>query len=188
MIKEQSESTDEQTKMTSPISTINHMHQQLTTTTTNNIPFVITNRWKQVSLQGLDVTLRDNKVKPSNSSTTQRVNLTFSLNSFSYRRDPFFSASRFVGQQQHCIRIRCIHRPRWTIQSLWEILVGKDRTSRTSRRWANPFSIHRMCLWPTILSISSPIHLISDNILQVNSIVWKPARRFSSSRFRRTTN
>ena len=184
MIKEQSESTDEQTKMTSPISTTNHMQQQLTTT--NNIPFVITNRWKQVSLQGLDATSRDNKAKPSNSSTAQRVNLTFSWNSFSYRRDPFFSASRFVGQLQHFIRIRCIHRPRWTIQSLWEILVAKDRINRTSRRWANPFSIHRTRLWSTILSNN----LISDTILQVGSLVWKPARRFSFSisRPHRTTN
>lgn len=63
MIKENTEPKDEQgisTIITSPASTINHTVQQRT----NN------NKWKQISLQGLDISPQQNKItSPSKMST-----------------------------------------------------------------------------------------------------------------------
>jgi hypothetical protein len=71
IIKENTEPKDEQTIITSPTSTINHTVQQLTFT--NNSPTV--NKWKQISLQGLDMTSQETKLKIS---TPQQVKF-FSL-------------------------------------------------------------------------------------------------------------
>jgi hypothetical protein len=81
MIKENTEPKDEQittTAIISPASTINHTVQQRTNNNNNN------NKWKQISLQGLDVTPQQNKIiSPSKISTpplnsvTQRVKFFF---------------------------------------------------------------------------------------------------------------
>jgi len=76
MIKENTEPKDEQTTIiTSPASTINHTVQQRTTNNT---------KWKQISLQGLDVSPQQNKTtSPSKVSTpplnsaAQRVKKNF---------------------------------------------------------------------------------------------------------------
>jgi hypothetical protein len=73
MINENTESKNDHTIITPPISTINHTIQQITT------PTIITNKWKQISLQGLDIIPQETKLKISSTSsihsTTQRVNL-----------------------------------------------------------------------------------------------------------------
>jgi muramoyltetrapeptide carboxypeptidase LdcA involved in peptidoglycan recycling len=65
MISENTEPKDDQIIITSPTSTINHTVEQ------------ITNKWKQISLQGLDITPQEMKLKiatPLLHSRTQRVN------------------------------------------------------------------------------------------------------------------
>jgi hypothetical protein len=70
MIKENTEPKDEQittstTIITSPASTINHTVQQRTNNNNNN-----NTKWKQISLQGLDVSPQQTKiVSPSKIST-----------------------------------------------------------------------------------------------------------------------
>ena len=74
MIKENTEPKDEQiTTITSPASTINHTVQQRTNNNNNN-------KWKQISLQGLDISPQSNKMTsptkistPPLNSATQRV-------------------------------------------------------------------------------------------------------------------
>jgi hypothetical protein len=63
MIKENTEPKEEQTIITSPTSTIHHTVQQLTIT--NNTPSITNNKWKQISLQGLDITPQETKLKIS---------------------------------------------------------------------------------------------------------------------------
>jgi hypothetical protein len=75
MIKENTEPKDEQIIITPPMSTINHTIQQIPTT--NNKPSIVTNKWKQVSLQGLDITPQETKLKIS--TPPQRVTF-FSFN------------------------------------------------------------------------------------------------------------
>ncbi|CAF0929616.1 unnamed protein product [Rotaria sordida] len=75
MIKDNTEPKDEQTTIIPSTSSINHTVQQLTTI--NNTQSIINNKWKQISLQGLDVTpSQETKLKivtPSfQSTTTQR--------------------------------------------------------------------------------------------------------------------
>ncbi|CAF2491689.1 unnamed protein product [Rotaria sp. Silwood2] len=73
MIKENTEPKDEQTTIIPSTSSINHTVQQLTTI--NNTQSIINNKWKQISLQGLDITPQETKLKifnPSFHSTTQQ--------------------------------------------------------------------------------------------------------------------
>lgn len=89
MIKENTEPKDEQvtsTMITSPASTINHTVQQRT----NN------NKWKQISLQGLDISPQQNKITspskistPPLSSAAQRVNY-FEKKQHAYNKYLFF--------------------------------------------------------------------------------------------------
>jgi hypothetical protein len=72
MIKENTEPKDEQittsttTIITSPASTINHTVQQRTNNNNNNN----NTKWKQISLQGLDISPQQNKIiSPSKIST-----------------------------------------------------------------------------------------------------------------------
>ena len=77
MIKENTEPKDEQTMITSPISLINQMNQQLTTA--NNMPWIRRKKWKQVSLQALDMTAQENESNistPSLNSTASQVRPT----------------------------------------------------------------------------------------------------------------
>ncbi|CAF3338920.1 unnamed protein product [Rotaria sp. Silwood1] len=72
MIKENTEPKTEQTTIISSTSSINHTVQQLTTI--NNTQSIINNKWKQISLQGLNITPQETKLKivtPSFHSTTQ---------------------------------------------------------------------------------------------------------------------
>jgi hypothetical protein len=72
MIKENTEPKEEQTIITSPTSNINHTVQQLTSI--NNTP----NKWKQISLQGLNIKPQETKLKistPTFYPASQRVNL-----------------------------------------------------------------------------------------------------------------
>jgi hypothetical protein len=70
MIKENTEPKDEQitsstTLITSPASTINHTVQQRTNNNNNN-----NNKWKQISLQGLDISPQQTKlISPTKVST-----------------------------------------------------------------------------------------------------------------------
>lgn len=69
MINENTESKNDQIIITP---TINHTVQQITR------PSIITNKWKQIYFQDLDLTPQDTKLKistPSFNSPTQRVNL-----------------------------------------------------------------------------------------------------------------
>jgi len=78
MIKVNTEPKDEQTIIIPPTSTVNHTVEQLITT--NNTSSIINNKWKQISLQGLDIIPNETKVKlstPTFHSTTQRVNIFF---------------------------------------------------------------------------------------------------------------
>jgi hypothetical protein len=78
MIKVNTEPKDEQTIIIPPTSTVNHTVEQLITT--NNTSSIINNKWKQISLQGLDIIPNETKVKlstPTFHSTTQRVNILF---------------------------------------------------------------------------------------------------------------
>jgi hypothetical protein len=76
MINENTESKNDQTIITSPTSTINHTVEKRITN--NNTPSIINNKWKQISLQGLDITPQETKLKistPLFHSTRQQVNL-----------------------------------------------------------------------------------------------------------------
>ena len=76
MIKENTEPKEEQTIITSPTSDINHTVQQLTSI--NNTPNIITNKWKQISLQALNIKPQETKLKistPTFHPASQRVNL-----------------------------------------------------------------------------------------------------------------
>jgi hypothetical protein len=92
MIKENTEPKDEQitsstTLITSPASTINHTVQQRANNNNNN-------KWKQISLQGLDISPQQNKLTsptkvstPPLNSATQRVGIQsiyFLFNDFSF--------------------------------------------------------------------------------------------------------
>jgi hypothetical protein len=81
MIKVNTEPKDEQTIIIPPTSTVNHTVEQLITTN-NNTSSIINNKWKQISLQGLDIIPNETKVKlstPTFHSTAQRVNIFFKL-------------------------------------------------------------------------------------------------------------
>lgn len=108
MIKENTEPKDEQisssnTLITSPATTINHtVHQR-----TNN------HKWKQISLQGLDISPQQikltspNKVStPPLNSAAQRVTFFFLSLSCSLLINQSSSSSLFVVQQQLFIPIR----------------------------------------------------------------------------------
>lgn len=80
MIKENTEPRDDHANVIPSTSCINHTVQQLTTI--NNTQSLINSKWKQISLQGLDMTPQERKLKiatPSFHSTAQRVNLFFLL-------------------------------------------------------------------------------------------------------------
>ena len=106
MIKENTEPKDEQitsstTLITSPASTINHTVQQRANNNNNN-------KWKQISLQGLDISPQQNKLisptkisTPPLNSAAQRVstNLIYSIFIYCLR-------SLFVVQQRLFIQIQ----------------------------------------------------------------------------------
>lgn len=78
MIKENTEPKDEQTTIiTSPASTINHTVQQRTNNNNNNN----STKWKQISLQGLDISPQQTKITstPPLNSSSQRVNFLLFL-------------------------------------------------------------------------------------------------------------
>jgi hypothetical protein len=106
MIKENTEPKEEQTIITSPTSTIHHTVQQLTITN---------NKWKQISLQGLDITPQETKLKistPTFHPAPQRV--SFLLRKKKSKISSFFS-SLFVEQQQFFIHIKCFPHPQQMI-------------------------------------------------------------------------
>ena len=73
MIKENTEAKQEQTLITSSISNVNYTVQQLTSINNSSS----SNKWKQISLQGLDTTLQETKLKistPTFHPGSQRVN------------------------------------------------------------------------------------------------------------------
>lgn len=79
MIKENTEPKDEQTTIiTSPASTINHTVQQRTNNNNNN-----STKWKQISLQGLDLSPQPSKITstPPLNSSSQRVMSSFEQSS-----------------------------------------------------------------------------------------------------------
>ncbi len=80
MIRENREPRDEQTTAIIPsTSTINQAIQQLTTI--NNTQSIISNEWKQIPLQGLNVTPQETKLKIASQpfySTKQQVKSFYS--------------------------------------------------------------------------------------------------------------
>ncbi|CAF3310396.1 unnamed protein product [Rotaria socialis] len=81
MIKENTESRDEQTTIIPSTSFVNHTVQQLTTI--NNTQSLINTKWKQISLQGLDTTPPEAKLKiatpPFHSSTQRSIHRTAAI-------------------------------------------------------------------------------------------------------------